>query len=156
VEAAYANGTLTASDGYVVYKWYRDGQPLLDADARTYQPDRPGRYKVLVMNQEGCSAFSPEVVVESAGVAEAREPAGSLSIYPHPARDRITIDLQITRTSSIAITLTSIDGTIVRSITSRAAPTLKQDVLLNGLAAGIYMLTVETENGRWVRKVIKE
>jgi hypothetical protein len=79
-------------------------------------------------------------------VAELSE---SVDIYPNPVTDQLTVLLQ--DEGKLEISVSDLSGKEL----IRQSGTATQQVALEGLSAGAYVVTVLTEKGRVVRKIVK-
>ncbi|PCH98408.1 MAG: hypothetical protein COB85_01565 [Bacteroidetes bacterium] len=77
------------------------------------------------------------------------------SIYPNPNSGRFTISFSSGTSASGSITVTSIFGQVVYNERfSRIVPGSKRHFNVNELLAGVYFVSLETEEGSYVRKII--
>ncbi|MDR1563048.1 MAG: CotH kinase family protein [Dysgonamonadaceae bacterium] len=74
----------------------------------------------------------------------------SLRVYPNPVVESLTVEAESPITS---IVISDISG---RTVISIAGNGINQSVSTARLTSGIYLLTVETEQGRAVKKIIKK
>ena len=89
------------------------------------------------------------VVSESVSTALTSDLPTQLKVYPQPAREQLTVELGSPQAWHAK--LMTANGQIVRSISSTIDP--KKVLPLDGLAKGIYLLQVQNEQGREVRKI---
>lgn len=78
-------------------------------------------------------------------------PANLATVYPNPVSDFASINLADAQIN--AITVTDINGRIVKKATSNEVLTSKID--LSDLTAGIYLMTIDTDKGISTEKIIK-
>ncbi|NBC25162.1 MAG: T9SS type A sorting domain-containing protein [Bacteroidetes bacterium] len=79
----------------------------------------------------------------------------SLTIYPNPTTDQLNVEFDLVKSSKLTIDLYNITGKLVMSKdygTQSAGYSLNR-VDLSNLNAGVYMLNINTNDGRVVRKV---
>lgn len=74
-----------------------------------------------------------------------------LFVYPNPARNSITITLKTSDNYNLTLR-----NTFGQSVLTKPFNDNSCTVLLDGLPAGIYYVTVKNESGYWVEKVVKE
>ncbi|HWB61862.1 MAG TPA: serine hydrolase [Chitinophagales bacterium] len=91
--------------------------------------------------------------IDSLGCTETSVPENTgyennISIYPNPTNSKITI------TSSLPVTRISITNMLGKEVFGAKEHTGPVD--LSNFAAGVYFITIETNNGRMVRKIIRE
>ncbi len=148
--------TLRSSGGYAGYRWFRDGVLIDGATGRLYLPTQSGRYSVEGTTPEGCVGTSDEIEFIAAGVD--REPSGvALRLSPIPARDRLSIELDIDHPSALRIDVIDARGALLRSFTDRTdGGTWRSDVSTTDLPAGAYLLRVGLDTGTVVRRFVAE
>jgi hypothetical protein len=103
-------------------------------------------YRLRQMDLDG--SFFLSDIVEISRMDLSHSP---VLIYPNPASDKVTLFFPETPGSAIVIEMTDMRGKIVRDFQFLAEQELELD--LNGLAAGMYLLRVETEAFMEVRKI---
>lgn len=82
-----------------------------------------------------------------------------LSVYPNPASNYLTLTYTSEENTTVNISVTNSLGQIVySSVYSGEALIGKNDWIISteSLEAGIYFITIETENGNQTVKFIKE
>ena len=80
---------------------------------------------------------------------------GTLTVFPNPAKDNINLSFDLKENTDIDITLNDISGKQLISSTYNASAGNNQLSLdVNGLAKGIYVLTVNTTKGSLNYKVV--
>ena len=86
----------------------------------------------------------------TSGVSQVNNNNASLSIYPNPAHDNFTLNLQSTTTEPAHIVITNVIGQVVKEIT--VSTNVKSTISLNE-PAGIYLLSATTSTGTYTAKV---
>jgi hypothetical protein len=88
----------------------------------------------------------------SAGIAESAQE--EWSVYPNPARDRVTLGSSNIPSQIIDVTIYDITGKQVKIISQHE---LSQDKSIDiaDLQSGMYVLTIRSEAGTSSRKIIK-
>jgi hypothetical protein len=77
-------------------------------------------------------------------------PSQSLKVYPNPVNDILTIEAE----SPIRkVTISDLSGRTV--ISTDALHNAKVTVATAKLSKGVYLLTVETEQGKTAKKIVK-
>jgi hypothetical protein len=94
--------------------------------------------------------YSVNVIATNLAVQDAVKKNSIFKAYPNPVTDILTID------SQVKIKIINVYDAAGRSIISTDANSNKLTVNLTKLAAGIYIVTAETENGKESVKVIKK
>lgn len=147
--------TLFCPAVYASYQWYLGGSPIPGATNPTYVYITNGNYYVEVTNVLGCSTVSTIFPVNDVGIAEAELAAG-LNVYPNPATDEITLEIDQNISGNIRISLINITGQEVYAENCGLRNGMyKKQISLKEFANGIYYLQVLTENGVMNKKIIK-
>ncbi len=96
------------------------------------------------------------VAVEEGFVPGLSGPSLRITNYPNPGTDRVTLKWQVPRSMPVSVNLYDVTGRLMRNLytaNDRAtAGTLTMDT--RSLAAGIYVLRLETAEGSATRKVV--
>lgn len=80
-----------------------------------------------------------------------------VQVYPVPAKGRITVALNGAGTGNTSIVLSGMNGAILRKWEFKnMGNDFRQDLDINGLAAGNYMLSIETNAGVVTKKIVVE
>ncbi|WP_406683285.1 T9SS type A sorting domain-containing protein [Seonamhaeicola sp. MEBiC1930] len=75
----------------------------------------------------------------------------SFSVYPNPVSDVVTI--RNSQLKSAAATVYDLNG---RALLSRSLDTLVSEINVSNLTSGIYLVKVETENTKFVKRIVKQ
>ena len=77
-----------------------------------------------------------------------------MHVYPNPASDRLTVEFSLTQSERVTVQLLDLTGKVLRQNTMEGVDGVNQMRLdLDGVAKGLYLLEVNTPNGKSVRKV---
>lgn len=147
--------TLLCTASATSYQWFLDGNPIPGATTPSYVYLANGNYYVEVFNAQGCSTVSVPIHIFDIGIDELSATA-TLSVYPNPATDDVTLDLNLSKASDIRITLIDIAGqTVYSDVLSQFIGEYKKEVNLKERAKGIYYLQVISNDGVINKKIIK-
>jgi hypothetical protein len=143
--------TLTANAAGATYQWLDCNNayaPIAGETNASFAPVMGGNYAVAV-TMNGCtdtsSCYSVPLSVNELN------PAFTVSVYPNPAHDFVTIETG--KISGGTITLSEISGAVVRTI-HFSGTTCSLD--MDGLANGVYMINVFTPEGKFTKRIVKE
>ena len=76
-------------------------------------------------------------------------------IFPNPATDYVDVDLETVRYRAVELTLTDATGKVLQQRKIESAPIAPVRMTLEGLAAGLYFIRVDSEGKReMVKKLI--
>ena len=76
-------------------------------------------------------------------------------MFPNPATDVVTLQMDLKKTQVVSISVLSIDGKKQQVNYAGKLQAGNQNISLNttGLAAGMYFIAIETPEGRLVKKL---
>jgi hypothetical protein len=111
-----------------------------------------GDYEVTVTDANGCSLVIPVTILGTASLTQL-DPS-SINVYPNPTNQYLTLESPLLEELKI-IRLWSTDGKACAVNLKRTA-TDEIQVDLSNLNPGIYFMEVNTENGRIVKKILKD
>ncbi|MEO5644336.1 MAG: zinc-dependent metalloprotease [Bacteroidia bacterium] len=83
----------------------------------------------------------------------------NLLIYPNPASNSITLENKFDRDDHIRLKLRDVNGKVVLDGDKEeavSAGTFVKEINIETLAPGIYFLFIETDEGQFVRKIVKQ
>ena len=149
-DTIYSQGevTLDAGTGWDVYSW-NTGE-----STQTITVDDPGWYFVIVTDGAGCST-SDSIYVDIQTRVEELMPGEFLSVYPNPARDEITIRGELLNTSKIGIEMRNVLGEkIYGHHLEKVGAGFSHKIIIHTAPPGLYFLSIATEKGEYVRKLI--
>lgn len=102
-------------------------------------------YNYAILTNEAITLFETIVM----GTDNIAEPS-SVSIYPNPVKDVVTVNSQNTITS---LELYDINGRLLQTIMTNDT---NANIDISSKAAGLYLLKVVTEKGSMVQRIIKD
>ena len=155
--AAYNGNTVTlTSSAATGNQYYLNGVLIPGATSQTYvltAPGQIGSYTVVVTGPGGCVSTASVALVVTA--SRSALPGTSLAIYPNPTPDgQLTVELHGYR-QAVEITLLNALGqqVLVRSLPAATVGDTQQ-LALQGLANGVYVLRATTAGGVDTRRIV--
>jgi len=149
VATAADNGdaTITSSVGFS-YQWINctSNTPIAGATAQTFAPTANGFYSVLVTNGTGCSDTSDCVEIDNVGLSDLN--SASIQVFPNPTENVVTISMSV-NTANLTITDAQGKTLYVGQIIN------DQQVNLASYEDGVYFLSIDTENGKVLKRIVK-
>ncbi|MGB0424672.1 MAG: T9SS type A sorting domain-containing protein, partial [Flavobacteriales bacterium] len=113
-------------------------------------------YNWEVKTQEWmCPSDRVEVTVNVVSVNEIEELA-SLSVYPNPAADVLSVEMELTQSSAVVLTLSDIAGRTVHTEQANILGSSRISIPVEQLQAGVYTLAIQINGQQVVRKIIVE
>jgi hypothetical protein len=140
-------GTITGGTTGLTYRWYRDGV-LTNRTTLTLNltPADQGVWQLVAVRNTCTSDTSNAVTYTVVGLAEAQDK--SILVYPNPTTGKVMMDL----TSGVVFSSATVADLTGKLLLSSDLPTLD----ISALPAGVYHLTIQTNQGRVLRRLIKE
>jgi hypothetical protein len=125
-----------------VYSWYKSG---LHHPLATYEETH---------STAGGAVMLQATVLSSGinGIGSAKDDNRSLRVYPNPFHQVVFVSLDVASEYEVLVHTT--DGRLMAQSQATTSPRFKLD--LNHLPAGVYLLTVRTNNGLRREVVVKE
>lgn len=138
-------GNVLLSSAASSYKWYHD-DVLIDETHQQFSAETSGLYKVEVFSAAGCSNVSDEVNVNITVTGLEKENSTEVIVSPNPVRDKLFIH---TSNKINSVKLIDIFG---RSVLDGGQSNV---VDISSVAAGAYLLMIDTGSGTITKRVIK-
>jgi hypothetical protein len=136
--------TVTGGSPAYTYDWDNDGTGDFD-DSEDLTGLVAGTYIVVVEDEAGCTATETIVVDSQVGI---RENGTIVAVYPNPTVENLTVQFN----GTFVYELSAINGDII--MTGQAVD--QEELSLNGLASGVYFMTVKANGNVNTVKVIKK
>lgn len=136
----------------VAYQWYFNDTPLVGTNVATYVATQTGHYTVEITDSNGCHTFSNPVTVTVSGIALVNNKQSTFSIFPNPASNYVTLNIDETMLGSTA-TVYDITG---KKMAAFQLKTLNSKLSTENFASGLYFVTIENEKGRSTKKLMIE
>lgn len=137
---------IAVSGGFPAYAfdWDNDGTGDFD-DSEDLTGLVAGTYIVVVEDEAGCTATETISVDSQVGI---RENGTIVAVYPNPTVENLTVQFN----GAFVYELSAINGDII--LTGQAVD--QEELSLNGLASGVYFVTVKANGNMNTVKVIKK
>lgn len=143
-------GTLyTATTSIPVDTAFQEKHLSLIAFVSSYGANKTDKYILNANTVEVTNAFST-------GTSIVTTPDHRFSIYPNPAQGILNLNFEADRKEQIQLQFTDLEGrTVGNLIQQNVAPGVNSSsISLDGLARGIYILTLKTADGTATRKIV--
>lgn len=141
-------GTLTGSGGNPV-QWIDCGTnaAIAGATTTTFSPTTNGTYAIVVGDGIGCSDTSNCLIVDYIGLFENQ--LIDATIFPNPATDEVNITVT---ESSATLVIRDAQGKIIQTRTVENGAS----VSLATVQTGVYFFELTTDQGKVVKRVVKQ
>ena len=147
------SGLLTAPAGDFTYQWFFNGTEISNATLMTFPATGTGDYTVELTNSRGCT-FTSEVYSFVVGVEELSF-VENFNVTPNPFSTHLEMQLTVNTTTAITLELLDTQGHKILSEQHRVNDNLNRQFKLTELPAGVYFLSINSEEGAMVQKVVK-
>jgi len=91
----------------------------------------------------------------AAGIQE-QSPIGSISLFPNPAADFITVKETLENPTVAVVSVSNVLGETLYAKSVPSNPEINETINVAGFTAGIYFISVKTQAGTSVRRFVKE
>ncbi|ASS48972.1 MAG: hypothetical protein A3D31_05440 [Candidatus Fluviicola riflensis] len=152
--AVSVNGiTLTSAATNATYQWINcmTSQPVAGATSASFTPSANGSYAVVV-TQNGCSDTSDCEAITTVGLDQLTT-ADLITVYPNPSKGMFALYDQQAVLFDQLITISNMLGETVYSTRITGD---KTSIDLSAAKDGIYFVTVNSDFGKLVTKIVKE
>jgi subtilisin family serine protease/PKD repeat protein len=161
IETGTVQFTNTSTDVVKEFHWnFGDGSTSSD-EHPSHTFTAPGVYVVslTILASDGCSDFALDTIfVENAEVSATKSTLSSLDVadvFPNPVEDVLSVHFNLATSKNVILRLADLTGRVVG--VSRHSYIREASVSMDvaSLPQGVYLLSVETEQGISVWKVVK-
>ena len=141
------------------YFWdFGDGSTSTDFEP-THEYTAGGSYTIcLTITTDLCTDTQCDTVTIAPTAIEEEQILNQLLVYPNPANNNITIQIENGYSSDVVIFISDLNGRNVQQVftgtLNQGVQTFNADI--QSLPAGIYMLQVTGEHGNEIQKIVKE
>lgn len=147
--------TLSTTTTATSYQWFNNGAAVSGATSQTYTAIAPGTYTLVVTNAQGCTTSSTGVIA-NVGIKNNAN-ITNVMVYPNPAINVITIDASLGKSQNVTLNMFDMNGKLVYTISQiNADANYSKSISLDGLASGVYMVQLVTNNGSVQQRIVKE
>ncbi len=114
-----------------------------------------GLVNVVVTAYNACAAVTDTLSL-NIDISTLEHSLSTLSVYPNPLNDKLNISLMETASDFVNIRLVDARGQVILEESHQnPGRSFEHSLSIGRHAAGVYMLVVETEQGRWIEQLQK-
>ncbi len=146
---------LNSTDNFASYQWYVDGAPIMDANAGSYTAMVSGDYYVEVVGMDGCT-YQSEVITVMLTHVNTIEGLNKVLVHPNPFNDVVQFQMESTRSFDFTLRILDVQGKVLLEQSHTAQNGLLKTLDLSKLARGTYLLSLKTEQGQYLDKLVKQ
>jgi len=131
------------------YTWYLNNQIIPGATTSCWTATTSGNYFVSMTDLNGCMGVTPTVPVSCISTIQTIEGINNLRIFPNPANDQVTFELDTSLPLDLDIQLFAADGRRVGRVFQGLLPTNTSTIVyqVGHLPTGTYFYKIKTEKG---------
>lgn len=152
--AVSVNGiTITSAAANATWQWINctTNLPVSGATSASFTPAANGSYAVVV-TQNGCSDTSQCTAITSVGLEELSV-SDLVAVSPNPSKGVFVVHDQQALLSGQLITVSNLLG---ETVYSTRMTEMKTSIDLSNAKDGVYLVTIGSDYGKLVTKIIKE
>lgn len=150
-------GSQLVSSAAAGYQWYLDGNPIAGATQQSILPPSSGAYIVEVFGTDGCAAISEPFVLNLTGTSDPEDISATMRAFPNPTTGALQLEMDNDIQGELAIEVRNALGqAVLRQQVEKRTERLSVPLDLAGLPDGLYVVNVEHEAYRGVKKVVKQ
>ncbi len=136
---------------YVSYQWYFNNIAIPNATLPYYKAPQSGNYNVAVVDTNGCSTSVGINIVLNVGLNSFTS-SEAFTISPNPA----TTELYISGKEFDEARITVFNAIGEKVMLENLKHSDQRAIDISNLSAGVYFITIEQANSRWISKFIKQ
>lgn len=102
-------------------------------------------------DSNGCEDFDEQTILVDPCTGIDEVEAGKISIYPNPSKGEF--ELKLTHKGGVSLNVVNIIGVTIYSEQFNVPGEISRSVDLNGVEAGIYFVTIKTDENTYVKKL---
>jgi hypothetical protein len=130
------------------YQWYFNGAPIISATDSFYIASQSGSYNVYITDSIGCGRLGNSITFISVNEITGQK---GIEIYPNPVKGEFTVySLEFTVKMII-----NIYDDLGEKIYSGVMNEKRKTINCKSFPSGIYFVRLESEQGRWVGRFVK-
>ncbi len=155
IEISAEVNVLTAPSGYVSYQWYFDDVIIDGATGETYDAEETGIYTVEVTTDDGCTFISELYGHTLVGINEISS-LQAFYVSPNPFENELEISISVNEPSVFTLKLLDLEGKKLLEENFSVSTSFSKIFNLEKLPTAVYFLSLETEKGKVVKRIVKK
>jgi len=151
------NNILVGPSGAIAYQWFAEGLLLEGENAETLDPSPYGSqtYTLELINEWGCSNDSEPLFVEVTATDE-KLSLQRLSLFPMPFEESFQLEIQVSEAGNYQFEILDIHQRQIIEFKYFIQHKFSKNIKLDMTAPGLYILKIERDGKRLIKKVIKK
>ncbi len=155
VEITADVNNLMAPSGYATYQWYLDDQLIPGATGETYEATETGIYIVEVSTNDGCTFVSEQYGHTAVGFYNIAA-LEDFRLTPNPFEGNLEISITVQEPTDLTLKVHDLDGKMILEQNISISNTYQKTLELDHLPAAVYFLSLESNNGKVVERIVKK
>ncbi|HKL39079.1 MAG TPA: PQQ-dependent sugar dehydrogenase, partial [Cryomorphaceae bacterium] len=137
----------------VFYQWFFNGESI--GTGPTLEVDELGVYTLVVTTSNGICQVESSFEVTSLGMGDYSSSRNSLTVFPNPAQESITVDLESYSRAAHSLAIYTVDGRLVHAYRVNSD---RLELDLNKYVKGVFVLNLLDRSGNSIAqsKLIKQ
>jgi hypothetical protein len=116
-----------------------------------------GTYDITVTDANGCTeTLSVEVMDGTNSLASLNANIGTLNLYPNPANQQVTLELELTQVSNVNVEVTNLNGQVLTAQSFNEVSETQVVLNIEDWARGVYLVKIQTETGADIVRFVKQ
>jgi hypothetical protein len=154
-EITLSGDTLSSVNQYKTYQWYNDAEIIPGANARKYIIQKGGKYRLMIMDDNGCINTSDLISAVHSDVISRQFKDFRYSVIPNPNTGKFTFRTDSNPKHEFILKLLNSTGQVIeiRPVKSTGAYHIERfDV--SHLGKGFYLLIISSEKHQVAEKIV--
>ncbi|MFN8267217.1 MAG: M36 family metallopeptidase [Chitinophagales bacterium] len=137
------------------YEWYKGGILQTTTSTPYYILTAAGIYTVKVKNGN-CSSESAPYAAIYTGVKNASNSVSVFEVYPNPTEGKLKLNISLTKNAAVQLRMYSPDGRELYGQSYTNIRVLNEELNLQDVAKGVYILRLNVDDEVYYHKVVKQ
>ncbi len=146
---------LTATNGYEIYEWLKDGQPFMTTNVNQITISESGEYQVLISDELGCKSNASEKEIITISSVDGISDLEVFQIGPNPANDQLNLKLKLYQKKTINIKIINAASVLIAERKLMEEENLDLELNTVDWSQGLYYIIIEIEDQHISRPFIK-
>ena len=148
---------LVADEGFFQYIWFMDGVEVQSGTSNIYDyPFTNATYTLQARDMQGCLTLLSDELEVIVTNTEDELGISDLKIYPNPFQDNFTLEISLFQAKDVKLKVLDSSSKKIYSKNLNGKSEIKQKIDLNSVAAGIYMLQIEIDNKKLLKRIVRQ
>ena len=116
-----------------------------------------GTYEVTITDSNGCTqTLSVEIMDNFVSLASINAGIGALNLFPNPANEHVTLELELVKASDVKVEVTNLNGQVLNTQVMGDVSEAQFKLNVQDWARGVYLVKIETQTGTEIVRFVKQ